>query len=200
VTASPLPSQALSKLALWRQKRERELSSPGAHTKDRDKGGETLGQLHGEAAPPEGGDISGHVPEHTEGRGGQAGLEPGQGEDTVELGGWAVVAGQNCTFEASVEGQECGGLRRFSSGSLQECQALCCEYVPCNVWQWIARPLAGQPVPPSISASEGSAPEDASGEGACWLGLGSLEFPCFPVSEGEGAFSYQGMRRKVPAS
>jgi hypothetical protein len=173
----------------------------------------------GDAAAAGGGIAAGQGSENAEAGGGAVGWEEGsrlgrvvggQERERVEAGGWAVRAGHKCKFSESLEGKECGGLMRFTSTSLRECEALCCQHVPCNLWQWVSSSSSSSSAsssaspPPSPAVSEGRGLEDGSAQGACWMGLGSLDFPCFPVSVGDSgsigrgqALSYHGMRRKV---
>jgi hypothetical protein len=186
-----MSTEALSKLALWRERRERERVT---ERQGRESAAATSEQVEMRQQ------LTDFGADGNEKRGRWA----DNGGEVGDVGGWAVDSSSNCSFVENLEGRACGGLTAFASTDSKHCKSLCCEFVPCHLWQWVVASKTGQEMHGGRTGDEGLAQEGT--EGTCLLGLGSLEFPCLSVPEqgnrGEQSLQlvYSGGLRKMRTS
>ena len=64
---------------------------------------------------------------------------------------------------------------------MTHCVGRCCEYEPCHLWQWVTDSRRGGEGGGGGGGGGGDDQGHRENVGGCFLGLGSLDFPCFPV-------------------
>ena len=105
--------------------------------------------------------------------------------------GWAVNVSQACRFAEALDSWQCHGLSHYPiARSKDDCLRLCCSFQPCHVWQWATSVK-------TLASSKEVVSAQHDGEG-CFLGVGSLEFPCF-AARADAQYTYHGERRRLHA-